>query len=62
MDLSGLHRGKHKAKLSGAPRKRRLSEMAAAEIEALPESEFARLLSGKVRRAYLASRKLKGRL
>jgi len=65
MDLSDLHRSKRKPHRVGAMRRARLkplSKMTPAEIETLPESKFARLLSGKVRRAYLASRKLKGKL
>ncbi len=53
MDLSDLHRSKRKPHRVGAARRARLkplSKMTPAEIETLPESEFARLLSGKVRR------------
>ena len=39
-----------------------LSKMTKAEINALPEREFIRLLKPDVRCAYLAAKKLKGAL
>jgi hypothetical protein len=39
-----------------------LSKMTQAEINALPEAQFIRLLDAPLRRAYLASRKLQGKL
>lgn len=42
-----------------APRKS-LDKMSAAEIEALPEREFVRLLKPSGRRLYRAAKKLKG--
>ena len=67
MDLLDLHRirGKHKAKLGRVGRRvciKPLSQMTEAEINALPERQFLRLLDVPTRRAYLAAKKLKGKL
>jgi len=65
MDLSDLHRSKRKPHRVGAMRRARLkplSKMTEAEINALSEQQFLRLLDAPLRRAYLASKKLKGKL
>ncbi|OFZ87549.1 MAG: hypothetical protein A2W21_04685 [Betaproteobacteria bacterium RBG_16_66_20] len=67
MDLLDLHRfrGKRKTKLERIGRRvsiKPLSQMTEAEINALPERQFLRLLDVPTRRAYLAAKKLKGKL
>ena len=67
MDLLDLHRirGKHKAKPGRVSLRvsiKRLSQMTESEINALPERQFLRLLDAPTRRAYLAAKKLKGKL
>lgn len=67
MDLLDLHRirGKRKAKPGGVGQRvciKPLSQMTEAEINALPERQFLRLLDAPTRRAYLAAKKLTGKL
>jgi hypothetical protein len=66
MDLPDLHGIKQprqsKAKRSARLRLKPLSKMSEREVNALPEREFLRLLDAPTRRAYLAAKKLKGRL
>lgn len=59
LDLHGIKGRRRTRKAKAAPRKT-LDKMTAAEIEALPESEFVRLLKPSGRRLYRAAKKLKG--
>jgi len=67
MDLLDLHRirGKRKTKLGRVGLRvsiKPLSRMTESEINALPEQQFLRLLDAPTRRAYVAAKKLKGKL
>lgn len=65
MNLFDLHETKHDRKLrsgKAASKRRTLAQMSEAETKALPERELMRLLGSKLARAYLASRRLKGKI
>ena len=66
MDLLDLHgiklRRRAKPRRYSRPRLKPLSKMTEAEMNALPERDFLRLLDAPTRRAYLAAKKLKGKL